>query len=220
MNELGTSTLSSGALTFFNDQEARTVEAFAERIIPDDGTGTGAQAAGVVYYIDRAVGGFSKDLQPVYRLGLNKLDRFCSQQAGHPFSELAPDEQDDIIRRLIGPETGAPVDGLQFSRADQESGTVGTGPQEDDVDSALLQRVAAVLREHTVEGFFCDPVYGGNRDAVGWKLVGFPGAHWGYTAQQMAPGFDGRTVPIKTLADLRAELQSLPDNSTFYLNEE
>jgi gluconate 2-dehydrogenase gamma chain len=54
---------------------------------------------------------------------------------------------------------------------------------------------------------------------VGWKLVGFPGAQWGYTAEQMAAGFDGRSIPIKTLSDLRRELPTLPDNATFYGNE-
>jgi gluconate 2-dehydrogenase gamma chain len=30
-----------------------------------------------------------------------------------------------------------------------------------------------LLRTHTVMGFFCDPSLGGNRDEVGWKLIGF-----------------------------------------------
>jgi len=216
MSDLGTLTPSSGALTFFNDDEARTVEAFAERIIPDDGNGAGARGAGVVYYIDRALSGFSSELQPVYRLGLKELDHFSRRETGQPFVELDTDQQDDLVRQLIGPETGDATEGLQFSRSDQERGVA----DDESVDTTLLQRVAAIIREHTVEGFFCDPVYGGNRNAVGWKLVGFPGAHWGYTAQQMAAGFDGRTVPIKTLADLRSELANLPDNSTFYRNGE
>jgi gluconate 2-dehydrogenase gamma chain len=95
----------------------------------------------------------------------------------------------------------------------------GPEDQAEGADQSLVARLLVVLREHTVEGYFCDPVYGGNRDAVGWKLVGFPGAHWGYTAEQMASGFDGRSIPIKTLSDLRRELGSLPDNATFYRNE-
>jgi gluconate 2-dehydrogenase gamma chain len=87
------------------------------------------------------------------------------------------------------------------------------------VDLSVVGRLLTIIREHTVEGYFCDPVYGGNRGAVGWKLVGFPGAHWGYTAEQMAPGFDGRGIPIKTLSDLRRELRDLPANETFYRNE-
>ena len=38
----------------------------------------------------------------------------------------------------------------------------------------------AHLWECTVEGFFSDPVYGGNRDMVGWRMIGFPGAYASY----------------------------------------
>jgi gluconate 2-dehydrogenase gamma chain len=38
----------------------------------------------------------------------------------------------------------------------------------------------ASLLEMTIEGFFCDPVYGGNKDMVGWRLIGFPGAYANY----------------------------------------
>ena len=30
------------------------------------------------------------------------------------------------------------------------------------------------------QGFFADPVYGGNRDMVAWKMIGFPGARYNY----------------------------------------
>jgi gluconate 2-dehydrogenase gamma chain len=29
-------------------------------------------------------------------------------------------------------------------------------------------------------GFFADPLYGGNRDMVGWKMIGYPGARYNY----------------------------------------
>ncbi len=38
-----------------------------------------------------------------------------------------------------------------------------------------------LLRSHVLEGVFGEPSYGGNRDMVGWKLVGFPGQQWGYS---------------------------------------
>ena len=63
-----------------------------------------------------------------------------------------------------------------------------------------------IVREHTVQGFFGDPAYGGNRDTVGWKLVGFPGAQWGYTSEQMLPGVDSRTIPILTVKDLYSRI--------------
>jgi gluconate 2-dehydrogenase gamma chain len=196
------------ALTFLNDEEARTVEALAERLIPGDGQDAGATEAGVVYYIDRALAGVSADLQVVYRLGLRALEQLCQAEHGRPFRRLPAEQQDEIVRRFLGPEVGAAPAGLMFGPEDQAG-----------ADHSLISRLVVVVREHTVEGYFCDPVYGGNRGAVGWKLVGFPGAHWGYTAEQMAPGFDGRSIPIKTLSDLRRELRSLPDNATFYRNE-
>jgi gluconate 2-dehydrogenase gamma chain len=204
----------SVALMFFNDVEARTVEAIAERIVPDTGDGAGATSAGVVYYIDRAVSGVSTHLQHVYRIGLRALDRHCATQHGAPYPNLTAEQQDAVIRRFLGPEV---VD--EGARTPQMYGDEIEERGEVQADVPVLVRLFAVVREHAIEGFFCDPVYGGNRGAVGWKLVGFPGAYWGYTATQMGPGFDGRTLPIKTLSDLRAQLKSLPDNSTFYSKE-
>ena len=198
----------SVALTFFNDEEARAVAAIAERIIPGNGEDAGATEAGVVYYIDRALSGVSADLQVVYRLGLRGLEELCRAEHGQSVAELDVETQDALVRRFLGPEEGNAPSGLMFGPEDQLAG----------VDLGIVSRLLTIIREHTVEGYFCDPVYGGNRGAVGWKLVGFPGAHWGYTAEQMAPGFDGRTIPIKTLSDLRRELQNLPANETFYRN--
>ena len=55
---------------------------------------------------------------------------------------------------------------------------------------------------HTIEGLLCDPAYGGNRDGVGWKLIGFPGAQYGYSAEEMRYGADLTTKPLMTLADI------------------
>jgi gluconate 2-dehydrogenase gamma chain len=38
----------------------------------------------------------------------------------------------------------------------------------------------SLLRTHTIEGMFCDPMHGGNADLIGWQLVGFPGPRMGY----------------------------------------
>jgi gluconate 2-dehydrogenase gamma chain len=216
VHDAATAPDSSVALTFFNDAEARTVEAISERIIPDGGDGAGATSAGVVYYIDRSVSGVSRNLQHVYRTGLRALERFCQNEFSAAYVDLTAEQQDDVIRRFFGPEVAGPEETPQMYG--DEVGERG----ELDRDLPILRRLFAVVREHAIEGFFCDPVYGGNRGAVGWQLVGFPGAYWGYTAEQMGPGFDGRTLPIATLSDLRRQLQekSLPDNSTYYGNEE
>ncbi|GAB3003025.1 gluconate 2-dehydrogenase subunit 3 family protein [Amycolatopsis acidiphila] len=67
-------------------------------------------------------------------------------------------------------------------------------------------RFFRIVREHTVQGYFGDPAYGGNRDLAGWKLVGFPGAQWGYSAEQMRPGVDSREIPLLTIKDLYARI--------------
>ncbi len=189
------------ALTFLNDVEAKIVEAIAERIIPDDGDGAGATEAGVVYYIDRALSGFSTDLQQVYRTGLTLLEQHCQDHFSAAFPSLSIDQQDGVVRQFLGAEV-----------VDREAAPRSGGETEPGLPE--LRRLFAVVREHTIEGFFCDPAYGGNRAAVGWKMVGFPGAYSGYTAEQMAAGFDGRSLPIVTLSDLRARLTTLPDNTT------
>ena len=38
----------------------------------------------------------------------------------------------------------------------------------------------ATVLTNTMEGFFADPIYGGNRDMVSWKMLGFPGARYDY----------------------------------------
>lgn len=203
----------SVALTFFNDHEARAVEAVAERIIPGGDGDPGATDAGVVYYIDRAVAGFSTALQKVYRLGLRELESVCQSRFGRSFAELENGQQDDVVRRYLGPETG---DGAATSKPpgedDYDFEGRGTGPGKGrPLDSTLLERFFAVVREHAIEGMFCDPVYGGNRGAVGWRLVGFPGAHWGYTVEQMGENYDGRQIAIQTLSDLRKAIAADPD---------
>jgi gluconate 2-dehydrogenase gamma chain len=186
-------------LMFFNDHEATTVEQIAERIIPGDEEKPGARSAGVVYYIDRAIAGFSRELQPAYRSGLRELDALCVHHHARRFADLPETLQDELVRRFLGPEIAA-----DRPAAEKEE------------PGALLPGLFAIIREHTVEGFFCDPLYGGNRDAIGWRLVGFPGAHWGYTAEQMEPGFDSSKIIIKTLSDLRADLADRPGNERFY----
>ena len=168
------------ALTFFSEPEAQTIGAIAARIIPSDDGMPGAREAEAVVYIDRALAGFGRNLQVLYRRALVALD-------GH-------------TRARPGP----PVVGLEGGAAGAGVGGIGPGGAGAQADAALVARFFAVVREHTIEGTFGDPAYGGNRDAVGWKLIGFPGAQWGYSPEQMRPGFDARSIPVVTLADLRA----------------
>jgi gluconate 2-dehydrogenase gamma chain len=183
-------------LTFFNEVEAATVDAMAARIIPTDVSGPGAREAQAMVYIDRALAGFYRDLQTLYRRGVAGLDNLCQARFGKPFRELAEEDQDVVLISLD------PLPEHHESRG---------GPEErsESEQEPPLRQFFAVVRRHTLEGIFCDPVYGGNQGLVGWKLVGFPGAQWSYSEEQMTPGFDATQIPIKTLADLRREHGSM-----------
>jgi gluconate 2-dehydrogenase gamma chain len=176
-------------LVFFNEAEARDVEALAARIVPGDADDPGAREAGVLVYIDRAVEGAYGALQSAYRRGLAELERHCRAEAQASFADLGADRQDALLTEL---------DQLALQL---EAGDAGpTDPRH-----VVLAHLYEMVRQHTLEGLLGDPAYGGNRDGAGWRLVGFPGARWGYSAEQMAPGFDATSIPVKTLADLRAE---------------
>jgi gluconate 2-dehydrogenase gamma chain len=186
--------------TFFNDHEARTVDAIAARVIPGDAQDPGAREAGAVVYIDRSLAGAYQALQPLYQSGVRELDELSRERHGAPFDELGEDAQDAVLS-----EIDVVVETLPTEHGAEAAET----PTVSDARQARLAYFFAVVREHVLQGFFCDPVYGGNRGAVGWKLVGFPGAQWGYTEHQGEVGFDATQIPIKTLEDLRAERASI-----------
>ena len=165
-------------LMFFNQEEARTVQAMTARLIPGTPDNPGAREADAIVFIDRALAGYVANLQTFYRRGIAAFDALCKERHGQPFHLLNDDQQDGMLRAIEGP-------------GDHEQGD-------------RMAQFFAVVYEHTLEGTFCDPVYGGNRDAVGWRMIGFPGAHWGYTPEQMRLGLDSRTIPVSTLADIEA----------------
>jgi gluconate 2-dehydrogenase gamma chain len=142
-------------LRFFSEDEALIVAAAAARIFPSDDSGPGAKEAGVVIYIDRQLAG------PYGR------DRFRYTQG--PFDENAPREFGYQGKATPAETYRAGLKGLQ--------GFDKLAPTEQDKKLEQIENthLFALLRQHTLEGMFCDPVHGGNVDMVGWQLVGFPG---------------------------------------------
>jgi gluconate 2-dehydrogenase gamma chain len=146
---------------FFNDDNARTIAAFAERLMPGVPGKPGATDAGVLNYIDLALSGAYADQQDFYRRGLTALDAHCVAAYGKPFRNLAAAQQDETIAAL-----------------EHGKSTAFSWPS--------AQAFFNTVRKHTLEGLFADPVYGGNKDFAGWVLVGFPGAQMMFTAEDMA----------------------------------
>jgi gluconate 2-dehydrogenase gamma chain len=145
---------------FFNYEQAATIAAFSERLMPGAPGKAGARDAGVLNYIDLALAGAYADLQDFYRRGLAQLDAYCRTTYQLTFAQLEPARQDEVITAL---EQGK-VAGFSWPTA---------------------QEFFNVVRTHTMEGMFADPIYGGNRDFVGWRLVGFPGAQGNFTASDL-----------------------------------
>jgi gluconate 2-dehydrogenase gamma chain len=183
---------------FFTRHEALTVAAAAARVFPTDELGPGATEAGVVYYVDRALAGHDRDLQDTYRRGVALLDRLADLTGRSPFHRLTPEEQDRILARL---EDGAdPPEGPQAGppRAEAEAGP-GAPPSR-----PFARLFFEVLVNHTREGVFSDPVHGGNRGLVGWRLLGHPGWQRGYAEADFRPGARVDRPP-GSLADFLAE---------------
>jgi len=146
----------AGLGAFFNAQDAATIAAFAERLMPGAPGKPGARDAAVLNYIDLALSGAYADLQEFYRRGLAQLDAYCRATYNNPFVRLDAGRQDAVITAL-----------------EQGKATGFTWP--------AAQAFFETVRTHTIEGLFADPVYGGNKDFAGWRLVGFPGGQAVYT---------------------------------------
>jgi len=142
--------------TFFNAQDAATVAAFAERLMPTAPGKPGAHDANVLNYIDLALSGAYAELQEFYRRGVAQLDAYCRKTYNEPFARLDSGRQDQVITAL-----------------EQGKGAGFTWP--------TAQAFFETVRTHTIEGLFADPAYGGNKDFAGWRLVGFPGGQAVYT---------------------------------------
>ncbi|MBI4887917.1 MAG: gluconate 2-dehydrogenase subunit 3 family protein [Acidobacteria bacterium] len=145
---------------FFNQEEAAAIAAFTERLMPGAPGKPGAREAGVLNYIDLALAGAYADLQDVYRRGLSALEAHCRKTYNESFARLAAARQDDVIRAL-------------------DEGTAGGFTWPD------AKAFFDTVRTHTMEGLFADPIYGGNKDFAGWRLVGFPGAQPVFTPADM-----------------------------------
>lgn len=166
------------AYTFFRPEEARFIEAAVARLIPADANGPGAIEAGVPNYMDKQLGGAWGAGERLYRSGpwqqgvagqgyqlpftpaelfhnaLRAIDEDLQHRRGTSFERLPGDEQDAYLQSLQ------------------------TGKQS--LNGVPANTFFESLLALTIEGFFSDPIYGGNKDMVAWKMIGFPGAYASY----------------------------------------
>jgi gluconate 2-dehydrogenase gamma chain len=168
------------APTFFNAAEWKFVNSAVDRLIPMDADGPGGVEAGVPIFIDRQMdmpyghgayfymqGPFHIDAHPtlgyqlqytpreLYRLGIAAADRACKRTKSRAFADMSHPDQE------------------QFLAAIEKGEVVLEGPPAATFFAQLLTNVR--------EGYFADPLYGGNRGMGGWKMIGFPGARADFT---------------------------------------
>ena len=161
------------AFGYLTQPEIRFLDAAVERLIPADELGPGAKEAGVTYFIDQQLAsvwgshgrnyragpwpegtpqqGFQSRLTPreIYRAAIREVNVHCLKRFQKVFEYLAPREQDEVLEGL-------------------ESGAI-------ELPSLSSKLFFALLLRNAMEGYFADPIYGGNRDKAGWRLIGFPG---------------------------------------------
>jgi len=138
--------------------EADLLEAIVDRLIPSDALGPGAREARAAHYIDRALGGALASSRQAYASGLSSLDRYARASRGKGFLELSPADKDSVLM-------------------DVESGSVTPG-----IFAGNSGQFFNLVLNHTRQGTFGDPYYGGNANFVGWDLLQYPGVRTMVTA--------------------------------------
>ena len=166
--------------TFFNSVEWNFINAAVARLIPSDGPGPGGLETGVPEFIDRQMelpyghgayfylqGPFQPDApatlgyqlrytpRELYRSGIAGANNACRTAWSKVFADLSPDQQDRFLASL------------------EKNQAQLSGPP--------AAAFFAQLLENTHEGYFADPLYGGNRGMAAWKWIGFPGARADFT---------------------------------------
>lgn len=165
---------------FFSEQEWQFILAACDRLIPSDDVGPGALETNVPVFIDNelqgdygkaadwymqgpfvpdapANQGYQLPYTPaeVYQHGIRATERYCQAEHGRPFAALDADQRDVILSDLE-------KDAIDFTQYDEPTLPAGI--------------FFEFLLTNTKEGYFADPVHGGNKHMAAWKMLGFPGA--------------------------------------------
>ncbi len=182
---------------FFNPHQRATIEAAMARIIPTDDT-AGAREAGCIDFLDRYLSGlgyiFAKPdgsgfevltgrsaeawrqridiMRAKYVAGVQDLDARADAQFSAAFVALTPERQDAVLRALEADGTGQPT---TLTPSDALAGPTSAEPALQQTLTEIELDFLPLLITHTRQGFYADPIYGGNKGQIGWQVIGFPG---------------------------------------------
>lgn len=170
-------TKTGGALT---DHERTTIEAAAARIVPTDEE-PGAREAGAVDYIEGLLASDEMETDISSREKKEYANFLLGGMAGRT------EEQQATLFKLVGSGSRH----LQAYRngvaeLDRLASELDSGKDFCGLDDAGRDQVLTSLDErkdpfftllltHTMEGFYGHPRHGGNKDGVGWEVLGYPG---------------------------------------------
>jgi len=166
---------------FFTPAEAEFVDAAVARVIPSDDLGPGAREAGVTDFINHQLAGPYGRADSWYMQG---PWREGTAEQGYQL-RLTPAELyrtaiagiDDHVRRTHGKSFAA------LDAAAQDALLEAIDQSRLELPTAHARAFFELLVQNTKEGFLADPVYYGNRDFIGWKLIGFPGPRYNYVTE-------------------------------------
>ena len=162
------------AFRFFTAPEAAVVGALVDTLIPKDDVGPGGVEVGVPTFIDREMAsaygrgarmyldgpfgegtpqqGYQLPLAPaeLYRVGIADLNAWCVKtRGGKTFDQLSAADRTALKVVEAGQAEFTQVPARAFFN---------------------------IVLQNTMEGYFADPIHGGNRNKAVWKMIGFPGA--------------------------------------------
>jgi len=165
-------------LVYFTPREAALVKAVYDRLIPADELSVSASEAGCVTFTDNQLMGPFGSAQNRYKLGpivkgtpeqgeqtiitpaqvdrtgWAAMEAHCQKTVGKSFIDLTDEEKDNYLEKM-------------------ESGSF-------DYGEFNGNKLFSLMLTNVKEGFLADPLYGGNKNMVGWKMIGFPGARYDY----------------------------------------
>lgn len=195
--------LQEARMFFSRKEDFNILSAATERIFPKNDNGPGAIELGIPYFIDKQLAGswgnnakeymrgpFTQNLQvkdqsrdqdsqgpntetqsptptpryqtrlnrsEVFILGLRKLDSVAQEKFELKFADADGSQQDEILQMFENNEV--------------------------DLAGVNAETFFNLLLKTTIEGAYADPVYGGNKDMMGWRMKEYPGPRMGYLEQ-------------------------------------
>ena len=196
---------------FFSASEAAFVEPAVDRLIPPGGRAPGATQAGVPAYLDMQLAGAWGAGERLYRSGpWRKGEPTQGYQLPFTPAEMYRNalrgvarelqQQGKDFRQLDGPSQDAYLTHLQN----------GTHELEGVPANVFFESLLAL----TIEGYFSDPAYGGNRDMAAWSAIGFPGAYGNYYELVDQHGIAFNAPPRSLAEDGRGHVHVMPVSRT------